>query len=251
MLDEDTNGSGKGSEKKISRRRVLGAGAAGVATLSLPGAVSAKASSSSEKKTNRSSGTEKISIEKEVVRETETYILVRYNVEGEIVFLKEFTSGEQEGTISILEASDVSDSGSGIQQVDTPITTRGWRDHVFRFKREDHNTYELCADDSYGAHRWKGATVEFMSPANYLGAAAITAVVNQLIEPLGIPHAGTVLGHIAGYIATLGVRRFTFGVLDKDGWLNVKYLSVRVSLDYDTPPHQTQQIAMIPTVHLK
>jgi hypothetical protein len=209
----------------------------------LPGVASAK--------DNSSSGQEKISIEKEVVRETETYILVRYNVEGEIVYLKEFTNGEREGTISILETSDGSGSGSGIQQANVPITTRGWRDHVFRFKREDHNTYELCADDNYGAHRWQGATVEFTMPANYLSAAAISTVVNQLIEPLGIPHAGTVLGHIAGYIATLGVRQFTFGVLDKDGWLNVKYLSVRVSLDYDTPPHQTQQISMIPTVHLK
>jgi hypothetical protein len=241
MQRRNTKNSGRESEKKISRRRVLGAGAAGVATLSLPGVASAKA--------NSSSGQEKISIEKEVVRETETYVLIKYNVDGVIVFLKEITNGDGKETVKILDTSDVSDSGSGIRQADTRITTRGWRDHLFRFKREDYETYELCADNSYGAHRWKGATVEFTVPANYLSATVIAAAVDHIIEPLGIPHAGKVLSIIAGYIATLGVRQFTFGALDKDGWLNVKYLSVRASLDYDTPPHQTQQIGMIPGVH--
>lgn len=241
MRYEDANESETRSEKKIARRRVLRAGVAGAATLSLPGAASAK--------TKSSSGTEKISIEKEVVRETETYILIRYIIDGEIIFLKEIISGEDKGTISILNKSDVSGIRSGIKQGDAPITTLGWRDHVFRFRREDFNTYEQCADNSYGAHRWKGATIEFTAPANYLSASAIAAVVDHILEPLGIPHVGKALSLIAGYIASQGVRNFTFGALDQDGWFNVEYLSIRASLEYDTPPYQTQQIGMIPGVH--
>ncbi|MCU4743948.1 hypothetical protein OB955_14940 [Halobacteria archaeon AArc-m2/3/4] len=248
-----TKDSSKDTANCITRRKALSLGITGTALLSVPN-VAAEQQDHPKRDTNQ----EPISIESEVIEETETYVLKHYSVNGDEYYLREYFAGKKEGTISILERSEIEERGNeyiGIQSVDRnseiSAQSENWTDYVVRYDRTDRTTYEVCADSDYGAHRWKGATIELVKAAQQLGSGVLAIIVDGLLEPLGIPGLGEVVGLIVGWLAGRAQREFTFGALDSDGWFDVKYISVRRSTGYDTDPFDTSQAGPpIPGFHL-
>jgi hypothetical protein len=170
--------------------------------------------------------------------------------------LKIYTTGEKEGTIATLDESSVPTLSTNDDTVGSlDLANSGWTDQVARYKTIDRSTYENCKDNSYGDHQFKGASIEF----NVIGTALQSGTVQQILAEIfsqvglgGVPFLDQALGVLAAWVVAQTTTGFTLGVADKDGWFNVKYISVRAARSYDADAFGgTQQISPpIPGFHI-
>lgn len=255
MSEEHESEIGPG-EKNTTRRKLIKSGAIGATALSIPGFTAMKGKASPVGKPKKKNSESELSLEREVVETTPTYRIVRTTVDGESTILKVYTAGEKEGVIATLDNySEPSGSTNGPSVGTSDIANPGWTDKVARYKVIDRSTYENCKDSGYGDHLFKGAAIEFNVLGTVLKNGTVTSILLEIFSQAGLggtPFLEQAISLLVAFILDQATTGFTVGVADKDGWLDIRYVSVRAARSYDADAFGgTQQLALLPGVHVE
>lgn len=134
--------------------------------------------------------------EQRVVKETDTYTVIKSKYNGKIKYLRIFTSGDQKGRVEKLE--QWSDSDTGTQSIPDGVVEKF--NHVIR-------KFDTCCEFFYGKadtpydHRQNATALRLTKPADVIGKATLAETLSAL--------AGLLLStSVYGVLATIG-----FGVL--------------------------------------
>lgn len=191
------------------------------------------------------------------------FILNHYTVDGDELLLVEHLSGEKKGTISgdpintgaeKASNNDSRDSASpsklesAEKNPENFVESNDWTDWIVGYDRYDkEETYEVCeSDDDYGVHLYSGFTVNLTKGTSKIGDAALGAIVEYLLDPLGIPGLATVVTTIVGYIAERNFTQMTWILLDSDGALGVRNVNIRYNNIYNADYDNTSYRGSVP-----
>lgn len=248
MCSEHTDEEEMADDRLFSRRRVLATALTGMAGFNIPTATAATQKQQQPE--------EIISNDRKVIKETDEYILVKsvtVRKSGKTTtYLKEYTSGDKEGTISVLNSSAVAATSSDVSEIDAVEAAAAsdyWK-YVGDFDRFRETLFESCVDSSYGYHGWRGASVEFTLPIKHISTNILTEIVMQILEPLGLPELSTIAQFIVSLIASWTVQQFTMGGVDRDGLADVKYTQIKAARKWDADADEGSKAGKLPGVHL-
>lgn len=186
------------------------------------------------------------SLEREELASADSYTVYRYRVNSETLYLKVLTD---EKVIQTLSPNEVSTQET--EDVSTLVRADGWSDKVLQFKRDRGTVLKQCsAVDGYGSHRYRLASVEFTSPAASLSGSTLTAILNAILEPLGIPGLKEVISAIVGGLVGLATYNVTVGAQDSDLPFDTAAITPKFSSNYGDGIGDLRGLVPLPVGHI-